>query len=92
MDSDVDDTFTIILQYSGKQKNLVVTVKTAIVTHMKDQLKFFVRGSKGTYLKVGDQLHTAAQARSGMLTTVDSSVWDLPAGEPGNCGAGAAGN
>lgn len=57
VDSDVDDTFTIILQYSGKQKNLLVTVKTAIVTHMQDQLRFFVRGSRGTYLKVGRPLH-----------------------------------
>ncbi|KAK4156187.1 hypothetical protein C8A00DRAFT_12882 [Chaetomidium leptoderma] len=53
VDSDVDDTFTIMLQYSGKQKNLLVTVKTAIVTHMKDQLRFLVRGNQGTYLKFG---------------------------------------
>ncbi|KAK3330011.1 hypothetical protein B0H66DRAFT_572243 [Apodospora peruviana] len=53
VDSDIDDTFTIILQYSGAQKNLLVTVKTSIVTHMKDQLKFFVRGTEGTYLKFG---------------------------------------
>lgn len=50
--SDVDDTFTIILQYGGDQKDLTVTVKTAIVTHMKNQLKFFIRGTEGTYLKV----------------------------------------
>ncbi|AEO70556.1 uncharacterized protein THITE_2122175 [Thermothielavioides terrestris NRRL 8126] len=56
VDSEIDDTFTIILQYSGKQKNLLVTVKTAIVTHMKDQLKYFVRGTQGTYLKVRVQL------------------------------------
>ncbi|KAK4116850.1 NAD(P)-binding protein [Canariomyces notabilis] len=53
VDSEVDDTFTVILQYSGEQKNLLVTIKTAIVTHMKDQLRFFVRGSRGTYLKFG---------------------------------------
>ncbi|KAK3905773.1 hypothetical protein C8A05DRAFT_12437 [Staphylotrichum tortipilum] len=53
VDSDIDDTFTIILQYTGKQKNLLVTVKTAVVTHAKDQLKFHVRGTKGTYLKFG---------------------------------------
>ncbi len=52
IDSDVDDTFTIILQYDGEQKNLLVTIKTAVFTHMKEQLKFFVRGTKGTYLKV----------------------------------------
>ncbi|KAF9005723.1 hypothetical protein BDZ89DRAFT_1095549 [Hymenopellis radicata] len=53
VDSEVDDTFTIILQYGGEQKNLTVTVKTAIVTHMEDNLKFFVRGTGGTYLKFG---------------------------------------
>ncbi|KAL1868439.1 hypothetical protein VTK73DRAFT_3647 [Phialemonium thermophilum] len=53
VESDVDDTFTILLQYGGAQKNLVVTVKTAVVTYMQDQLKFFVRGTKGTYLKFG---------------------------------------
>ncbi|KAJ7214458.1 hypothetical protein GGX14DRAFT_443956 [Mycena pura] len=53
VDSDVDDTFTIVLQYGGEQKNLTVTVKTAIVTHMKDNLRFFVRGTEGTYLKFG---------------------------------------
>lgn len=52
VDSDVDDTFTIILQYSGAQKNLLVTVKTAVVTHMEDQLRLFVRGTKGSFLKV----------------------------------------
>ncbi|KAK4240454.1 hypothetical protein C8A03DRAFT_42067 [Achaetomium macrosporum] len=53
IESEIDDTFTIILQYSGKQRNLLVTVKTAIVTVMKDQLRFFVRGTQGTYIKFG---------------------------------------
>lgn len=52
VDSDIDDTFTIILQYAGDQRNLLVTIKTAVVTHMKDQLRFFARGTKGSYLKV----------------------------------------
>jgi predicted dehydrogenase len=52
VESEIDDTYTIILQYAGEQKNLLVTIKTAIVTHMKDQLRFFARGTKGTYLKV----------------------------------------
>lgn len=52
VDSDVDDTHTIILQYGENQKNLLVTIKTSIVSHMKDQLRFFVRGTGGTYLKV----------------------------------------
>ncbi|KAK3356602.1 hypothetical protein B0T25DRAFT_451330 [Lasiosphaeria hispida] len=52
-ESEIDDTFTIILQYAGDQKNLLVTIKTAIVTHMRDQLRFFVRGTEGTFLKFG---------------------------------------
>lgn len=53
MDSEIDDTFTILLQYGESQKNLLVTIKTAVVTHMKDQLKYWVRGTKGTFLKFG---------------------------------------
>ncbi|KAJ5620925.1 hypothetical protein N7510_004909 [Penicillium lagena] len=41
VDSDVDDTHTIILQYGGDKKNLLVTIKTAIVSHMENQLRFF---------------------------------------------------
>lgn len=52
MESEIDDTFTIILQYSGAQKNLLVTIKTGVVSHLKDQLKYFVRGTKGTFIKV----------------------------------------
>lgn len=52
VDSEIDDTFTIMLQYGERQRNLLVTVKTAVVTHLKDQLKYLVRGTKGSYLKV----------------------------------------
>jgi hypothetical protein len=48
----VDDTFTLILQYSGAQSNLLVTIKTGVITPLKDQLNYFVRGTKGSYLKV----------------------------------------
>lgn len=51
-ESDIDDTFTIVLQYGGDRKSLLVQVKTAIVTPLQDQLKFFVRGTRGSYLKV----------------------------------------
>jgi predicted dehydrogenase len=54
MESDIHDTFTIMLQYAGAQKNLLVTIKTGVVSHMKDQLKYFVRGTKGTYIKVSN--------------------------------------
>ncbi|KAL2166012.1 hypothetical protein VTG60DRAFT_3447 [Thermothelomyces hinnuleus] len=78
IDSEVDDTHTIILQYSGEQKNLLVTVKTAIVTNMKDQLRFFVRGNKGTYLKFGTcpQESQAIAAPGEPATSPDFGVED----------------
>lgn len=51
-ESEVEDTFTIILQYDGAQKDLLVTVKTAVVTPMDQQLKQLVRGTKGSFIKV----------------------------------------
>lgn len=52
IDSQVDDSFTAVLQYDAPQQDLLVTVKTTIVTPMKDQLKYFVRGTKGSFVKV----------------------------------------
>jgi predicted dehydrogenase len=49
--SEVEDSFTIILQYSGAQKDLLVTVKTAVITPMAQQLKYWVRGTNGSYIK-----------------------------------------
>jgi predicted dehydrogenase len=51
IDSEVEDSFTIILQYGGDQKGLLVTVKTCVVSPMAQQLKFWIRGTKGSYLK-----------------------------------------
>lgn len=47
-----DDSFTIILQYGGLQKDLIVTVKTTIVSPQPKQLKFWVRGMNGSFTKV----------------------------------------
>jgi predicted dehydrogenase len=52
IDSEVDDTFTVILQYEGENKNLLVTVKTTIASRMQDQLKTFIRGTEGSFIKV----------------------------------------
>ncbi|TLD11896.1 hypothetical protein PspLS_11233 [Pyricularia sp. CBS 133598] len=79
VDSDVDDTFTIVMQYSGNStnKNLLVTVKTSIITPMRDQLKFFIRGTKGTYLKFGYCPQEArAIANPGMPAPDDHGVED----------------
>ncbi|KAL1893950.1 hypothetical protein Sste5346_006091 [Sporothrix stenoceras] len=53
MDSDIHDTFQLVLEYDGPQKDLVVTVKTAIVSVLKDQLRFALKGTEGTFLKFG---------------------------------------
>ena len=55
-ESKTDDTFTIILQYGREQKNLVCTIRTAIVApvSLAFQLKYFVRGTKGVFIKVSD--------------------------------------
>jgi len=64
--SDVDDTFTIILQYSGAQRDLLVTIKTGIITPLKDQLNYFVRGTKGSYVKVKSSIiHTEGKGHTG---------------------------
>lgn len=64
VDSEIDDTFTIVMQYGENQKNLLITVKTAVVTHMRDQLKYWVRGTKGSYLKVSSLYHPLASPPS----------------------------
>ncbi len=58
IESDIHDTFTLVLQYSGSQKDLLVTIKTSVVSVMKDQLRFSVHGTKGTFLKVRSSLHS----------------------------------
>ncbi|KAJ9150626.1 Scyllo-inositol 2-dehydrogenase (NADP(+)) [Coniochaeta hoffmannii] len=80
--SDVDDTFTIILQYSGAQRDLLVTIKTGIITPLKDQLNCFVRGTKGSYVKFGtDPQEAKAIAAPGQPATAtdygqeDESIW-----------------
>ncbi|KAK1979505.1 oxidoreductase [Colletotrichum cereale] len=51
IESEVEDSFTIVLQYDGAQKDLLVTVKTSVTTPMAQQLKHLVRGTKGSWLK-----------------------------------------
>ena len=54
IESKVEDSFTIVLQYGGVQKDLLVTVKTSVTTTMERQLKQLVRGTKGSYIKVSE--------------------------------------
>lgn len=68
IESEIDDSFTIILQYATpQQKNLIVTVKTSIVTFMHCPLKFFVRGYDGSFVKFGDDKQES-QISEGMTT------------------------
>lgn len=53
IESEVEDAFTIILQYEDE---LLVTVKTTTTTPMPQQLKLFVRGREGSYIKVRSML------------------------------------
>ncbi|MCJ1397430.1 hypothetical protein MMC11_000623 [Xylographa trunciseda] len=66
--SETDDAFTVILQYDGNQKDLLVTIKTTIVSPMERQMKVFVRGTEGSFLKFDEDLQ-ADQVMAGMLST-----------------------
>jgi len=68
VESEIDDTFTIILQYDGEQKDLLVTIKTTVVSPMEQQLKALVRGTKGSFIKFGTDAQEA-HAIAGMPAT-----------------------
>ncbi|KAJ3054537.1 hypothetical protein HK097_001566 [Rhizophlyctis rosea] len=79
-ESDIDDSFTIILQYGGDKKKLLVTVKTTIVSNLKDQLKFFVRGTEGSFIKFGtDPQEAKAIASPGQPALSPTFGDELPA-------------
>jgi len=69
--SEVDDTFTIILQYVGNQKDLLVSIKTTVVSPMAQQLKALVRGTKGSFMKFGTDAQEA------------HAIAGIPATDPG---------
>lgn len=51
--SAIDDWHTVILQYPGEMnQGVVVTIKSSQISPLTKQLRFFVRGRKGTYIKV----------------------------------------
>ncbi|KAH7305695.1 hypothetical protein BKA65DRAFT_601892 [Rhexocercosporidium sp. MPI-PUGE-AT-0058] len=82
VDSEVDDSFTIILQYTGEQRNLLVTIKTSVVATMQKPLKFLVRGYDGSFVKFGDDKQEC-QIAAGLTTTSpnfgveDMNTWGL---------------
>jgi len=60
VESKTDDTFTIILQY--KQRNLLVTVKTTVVSPMQQPLKYLIRGYDGSFVKYGEDMQESQHA------------------------------
>jgi predicted dehydrogenase len=85
VDSEIEDSYTIILQYGNStqvHKNLVVTVKTSIVSPLKDQLKYILRGMDGSFVKHGtDPQEQSALAAPGKPATdpnygtEDKRIW-----------------
>ncbi|KAH7384709.1 oxidoreductase [Cadophora sp. MPI-SDFR-AT-0126] len=65
IESEVDDTFTVILQYDSP---LVVTVKTTIISCLLQPLKYVFRGTGGSYVKFGDDIQER-HTLSGMSST-----------------------
>ncbi|KAL3421167.1 oxidoreductase [Phlyctema vagabunda] len=63
--SEVEDSFTVILQYEGP---LLVTVKTSIVDCMEEPLHYMIRGTGGSYVKHGTDAQEA-HAIAGMPST-----------------------
>lgn len=53
---DVEDSCTILLHY--EKRRLLATVKAGVVSPEMDQLRFWVRGEKGSYKKVRRSSHS----------------------------------
>lgn len=45
------DAFTLLLQYENEGGNMLVTAKASVISPMQEQLRYWVRGSKGSYKK-----------------------------------------
>ena len=52
IESESEDTFTMVLQYADSP--LIVHVKTNVRSAMRYPLKYFIRGNDGTFIKFGD--------------------------------------
>jgi predicted dehydrogenase len=63
MESEVEDTFTIVLQYDGEWSDLIVTVKTTVVTVLRDPIKYIIRGTRGSYIKVSWHISILAKVK-----------------------------
>lgn len=81
-DSDVDDSYTIILQYDpqGPQKNLICTVKTNVYSKMDNVLGYLIRGRDGSFIKMGDdqqeyQIHDGLKITDAKFGIEPEDMW-----------------
>ena len=73
--SESEDTFDIIMDYGVEGGNMLVEVKTSVVSRLVDDLKWFVRGYEGSFVKFGvDQQEP--QVYAGMKSTDRECVPD----------------
>lgn len=70
--SEVEDTYTVLLQYENP---LLVTIKSTIISSMQHQLKYFFRGTQGSFVKY-DTDAQENQILSGMKPTDDNFAFD----------------
>jgi len=64
----LDDTFVMVLQFDGEYKDLILTIRTSVVTPMDRPLKYLVRGYDGSFVKYGDDVQER-QIMGGMTTS-----------------------
>jgi predicted dehydrogenase len=85
-DSEIEDSFTVIMAYDGKNgnprsnKHLLCTVSTTMVTPMQAPIKCLIRGMEGSFVKFGTDPQEA-QVPAGMTAkdkgfgVEDESLW-----------------
>lgn len=52
--SEVDDTYMIVMRYDDTAPDLQVIVSTELISVMPHQLRYFIRGREGSFLKMGE--------------------------------------
>lgn len=72
IDSKTDDTYMIVLRYDHTHPDLQVIIGTEVVSVMPHQLRYFVRGREGTYLKFGED--PQEEQRSNGMTLGDERL------------------
>lgn len=69
-DECVPDACTVLLEYGSSGERLLVTVKSSSISPEDEQLRFWVRGDKGSFKKVGQSLVCHPIPMSDILCTV----------------------